>query len=129
MPFLLATPTILVSFPFMVAVNSVGVEPKSESFTSSLAGTCQELENERSEAFSFTIACAYGSDWEHEPALPVTKYNRPAASSIVGAPQTPFPVQPLGVVLKICWIAPVVAFNWIIWPCTRGQSPKEAMPT
>src|SRR5260221_4703552 len=112
MPFLLGTATILVGTPFMVALNSVGVEPKSESFTSSLAGTCQELENERSEAFSFTIEVAYGSDWEHEPALPVTKYIRPVASSIVGAPQTPAPVQPLlGVVLKICWIAPVVAFN------------------
>src|SRR5258708_13768026 len=103
MPFLLGTPTILVGTPFMVALNSVGVEPKSESFTSSLAGTCQELENERAEAFSFTIEGAYGSYWEHEPALPVTKNIKPVAPSIIGGPPTPTPVKPLGVGLKNYW--------------------------
>src|SRR6266702_6215707 len=111
MPFLFATPTIECTTPLMVAGKSVGVAPKSLSLVCSDVGTCQELINDKSDARSLTSATAYGSAVEHEPGLPVAKKIVPSVWLIVGELHNPAPTQPLGTILKVCWITPVEAFN------------------
>jgi hypothetical protein len=40
----------------------------------------------------------------------VAKYIVPAAASMVGEPDTPPPVHPVGTTLKMFWMAPLLTF-------------------
>src|SRR5579863_4978895 len=128
MPFLLATPISRWVVPFRVAVNMVGVSPKSPSDTCCEEGTCQELTKERSLVCNSTTATAFVSFEEQPPPLPVAKYNVLLVVSIVTDPQTDAPVQPLGTTLYVFWIVPVPPSSWMILACTSGQSPQDERP-
>src|SRR5215470_12730038 len=122
-------PTNCFLTPAIVAVNSVGVAPKSLSPIWSFWGTCQEASTARSETRNLTMAGAYGSALEQGPGLPVDTYRVPAAVSRVGELQMEPPWQPLGTVSKVWVIAPVLASSCTSFPCTSGQSAKEETPS
>src|SRR5579864_6543425 len=113
-PSLLADPTSWCKVPLIVAVNSVGVDPKSASPADcSEVGTVQCPTSVRSDALSSIMA---GAIVPSQLGLPVTMYTWEAAVSMVGDPHTPPPGQLDDTVLKTCWMAPVVAFSWMSWP-------------
>src|SRR5579859_4752203 len=97
----------------MVALKSVGVEPKSLSPSPTMAdcGTCQAPTTCNVDALSSTRAIAYGSPDAHERKSPVAIYTSPALSSMTGDPHCVPPWQPSGTMLKTCCTCPLVACN------------------
>src|SRR5207302_5499135 len=90
-PFALTIPTIRYAVPPMVALKSVGVDPKSSPSTRCETGTCQEPARERLGMCSASSASANGVPEEQVSPLPVAMYRRPVEASIVGDPQIPPP--------------------------------------
>src|ERR1700737_4707389 len=110
-----------------MAVNRVGVVPKSLSGPNWDAGTCQNPINARLDALSCTTAYAIVSGGEQPPIVPVVKYRVPLLASTVSDPHTPPPPHPLATTWKVFWMAPVDALIRKTCPCVNGLSQSEAV--
>src|SRR5579872_4448726 len=129
MPSLLAAPTRSRFLPPMVAVNSVGVVPKSGSPADWLdTGVVHDPRIARSLARSSTIDGASAPAVLHECGVPVVTQTVPALESTVGDPQIPPPMHPLGTMMAVWRMLPVAASKAMSLPCTSGQSPYDATP-